>query len=131
MNKKETFQVYELILRLAVLFSSRCNVCHKKCTTGKYFTIHHINYRCSVCGKKLTANQRICDGCGGPAEKIHRDFKNRLEYYKYLFPIVSKRPEDFTLICNSDHSAVTKLIRYKPQVRKRLYQLAKKSDISK
>ena len=123
MNKKETFQVYELILRLAALFSFRCNVCHKKCTTGKYFTLHHINYRCTKCKKKLTANQRVCDGCGAPAEKIHRDFTNRLDYYKYLFPIVSDRPEDFALICNADHGVVTKLARYKKQVRKRLFKL--------
>jgi len=136
MNKKEIFQVYELILRLAALFSFRCNVCHKKCTTGKYFTLHHINYRCSVCKKILDANMRTCT-CGAPAEKIHSDFKkrnskgnyepDRLAYYQYLFPIVSSRPEDFALICNSDHGVVTKLVRYKKLVRKRLFKLTNQS----
>lgn len=126
MNKKETFQVYELILRLAVLFNSRCNVCHKKCITGKYFTIHHIEYQCSVCKKRLDANVRVCS-CGGAAEKIYRDFANRLDYYKYLFPIVSENPKRFTLVCNSDHGVVTKLTRYKKQIRKRLFKLANQS----
>lgn len=107
MNKIETFQVYELILRLSVLFSSRCTVCHKKCITGKYFTIHHIKYI--------------------EFELTHKDFKSRLEYYQYLFPIVSKNPERFSLLCNKDHSTVTKLSRYKKPTRSRLFKLSNQS----
>ncbi len=108
MNKKETFQVYELILRLSELFSRRCKVCHKKCITGKHFTIHHIKY--------------VKD------EKIHSDFSNRLEYYKYLFPIVSQTPQRFALVCNKCHGVVTKLGRYKKPIRKRLFILTNKSS---
>lgn len=107
MNKKEIFQVYELILRLAVLFRSRCAVCHKRCITGKYFTIHHIKYV--------------------PGEKTHKDFSNRLDYYKYLFPIVSENPKRFALVCNKDHGVVTKLARYKKPIRKRLFKLSNQS----
>ena len=106
-NKQETFQVYELILRLAALFYFRCAVCHKKCTTGKYFTIHHIKYV--------------------PGEKTHKDFSNRLDYYKYLFPIVAANPKRFALVCNKDHGVVTKLARYKKAIRKRLFKLSNQS----
>lgn len=69
----------------------------------------------------------MCDVCGGPAEMKHSDFTNRLEYYRYLFPIVARYPKEFALICNKDHGVVTKLARYKTPTRKRLFKLANKS----
>lgn len=103
------FEVYELILRLSRLFMSKCAVCHRKCTTGKHFTIHHIKYN-----KK---------------EKTYKDFEgDRLAYYKYLFPLVKRNKKRFALLCNTCHQAVTKLSRWGPEKRRRLYVLTRKGD---
>ena len=115
MNRKETQKVYELILKLAAYYKYKCEVCEDICTTGKYFTIHHIKYKKN--------------------EKTYKDFKDkktrqymRLKYYRYLTPIVKKNPKRFSLVCNSCHQAVTKLARWKKEKRKRLIRLVNKSD---
>lgn len=105
-------QVYKIILSLAKLFQSRCYVCHKKCTEGKYFVIHHKIYKVN--------------------EKIYSDFKkngrpDRLAYYQYLEPIVRKEPKRFALVCNKDHFATETLKRYKKDKLKRLLRLVNQS----
>jgi len=51
------------------------------------FTAHHLEYR--------------------EGEKIHSDFaktlKGRIEYYKYLIPIIKKFPTKFKYLCNKCH----------------------------
>lgn len=113
MIKANLIAIYAIIFSLAKLFNSRCYVCHAKCKTGKYFAIHHITYI--------------------PGEKIYSDFKDdkgkpdRLAYYTYLAPIVRANPKRFALLCNTHHTAVTHLTRFKKDKRARLFKLAMQS----
>ena len=106
-------RVYQIILSLAKLFSSRCNICHKKCKQGKGFAIHHIIYK--------------------QEEKKYSDFKkpsgenDRLRYYQYLEPIVRSDKKRFTLLCNTCHSAVTHGVRWGRLKYNRLDRLIRKS----
>lgn len=109
---------YEIILHLSKYFQNRCQVCHKRCTTGKYFAIHHKKYKDN--------------------EKIYSDFRDskgkidRLSYYRYLKHIIEKldpktRRIRFALTCNKCHYSVEWLKRYKPENRKRLVRLVNES----
>lgn len=79
--------VYEIIFELSKLFGSQCEVCLKKMrgpTSG--FTIHHLEYK--------------------KGEKTHKNFLDRLKYYKYLRPIVKKNPKRFAFLCNPCHNSL-------------------------
>src|SRR3990167_2801979 len=75
----------------------------------------------------------ICDLCGLPKltkkngiiiEKIHSDFKSRLEYHKYLEKMVRKQPKRFKIFHNKCHFAVEKTAKWRPDRRKKLFKLA-------
>ena len=92
-RKKNLIPVYELIYVLAAYFDYRCEVCDK-CMRRPMpgFTIHHLEYR---------------DG-----EKTHVDFTSRLQYYKYLKPILNKfhkrgeLSKHFAFLCNACHHSI-------------------------
>jgi hypothetical protein len=107
MNRSDLVATYLIIFNLSKLFEGRCKICHKACTTGKYFTIHHKKY------VKI--------------DRIHSDFISRLSYYLYLEPIVKRSPKRFALLCNTHHQAVERLKRYNPDNRKRLIRLVNES----
>jgi len=68
-NRPTLAPVYELIFELGKLFDSECGVCLKKMRKPMSgFTIHHLEYR--------------------PKEKTYKDFAERIDYYKYLKPII-------------------------------------------
>lgn len=110
MKKADQIAVWDLILRLSLIYLSRCKGCHKRCVTGKGFLIHHATKRSYQISKN------------------HRDFDNRLDYYKHLFPIVKANPKEFELLCIGCHNAVTKMTRYRKPARRRLYIIANKAD---
>jgi len=79
--------VYELIFKLSKLFDSECEVCLRKMrgpTPG--FAIHHLEYK--------------------KGEKTHSDFSTRLQYYKYLIPIILKNKSRFAFLCNACHHSL-------------------------
>lgn len=110
MKKADLIAVWDMILRLSLLYNSRCKVCHRRCVTGKHFTIDHATKKSYQISKN------------------HRDFDNRLDYYKHLFPIVKANPKEFELLCNACHQAVGKLRRYRRPARRRLYMVANRAD---
>ena len=93
MRKRTLKPVYEIIFDLSKLFDSECFVCHKSMKKPKSgFTIHHLVYR--------------------KGEKNHKDFTSRLEYYKYLKPIILKYGKRGNLhsklmfLCNECHHSL-------------------------
>jgi hypothetical protein len=93
MRKTALKPVYEIIFELGKLFDSECAVCLKKMKKPKSgFTIHHLVYR--------------------KGEKNHKDFISRLEYYKYLKPIILKYKKrgnlhsKFMFLCNACHHSI-------------------------
>ena len=77
-------------------FKNGCYVCHE----NHGMTFHHLWYL--------------------PNEKIYSDFKNSLDYYRYLAPIIQADPKRFLFVCNAHHQAITRLCRWKGVKRKRL-----------
>lgn len=106
-KKEDNEKTWKIILGLSLLYSGKCYVCHRNCKKGKGFTIHHIKYK--------------------KGELIHSDFKNRLEYYQYLEPIVRREPERFALLCNTHHQSVTRIMRFSKDKLVRLIKLVRKS----
>ena len=93
MRKTALKPVYEIIFDLSKLFDSECAICLKKMKKAKSgFTVHHLVYR--------------------KGEKNHKDFTSRLEYYKYLKPIVTKFKKKgniyskFMFLCNACHHSL-------------------------
>jgi len=79
--------VYEIIFELSKLFGGECEVCLKKMRKAQSgFTIHHLEYKKN--------------------EKTHKNFLDRLKYYKYLRPIVKKNPKRFAFLCNGCHVSI-------------------------
>ena len=76
-------EIKKILFELSQHFESRCWVCHKPYGTGKGMLLHHIYYR--------------------KRDKRYSDFKNRLEYYRYLKPHVLKRPTQFMFLCKGCH----------------------------
>jgi hypothetical protein len=86
-NRLGLAPVYGIIFELSKLYGSECEVCLKKMKKAKSgFTIHHLEYK---------------DG-----EKTHKDFKERIHYYKYLKPIVKKHHKRFAFLCNACHNSI-------------------------
>lgn len=95
-NKRQKLNnqpVYSIIFEISKLFDSRCQLCLKKMSRPRSgFTIHHIGYR--------------------KGEKTHIDFTDRLEYYKYLLPIILKIHDagelftSFMFVCNACHHSL-------------------------
>ena len=102
-SKKQ--QLYDLKKSLANIFNSKCHICSK--SFGKGFTLHHLSYK---------------DG-----EKIYSDFKDPLDYYTYLSPIVCKEPHRFLLLCYKCHYTVEQLKRYKTEKLNKILQVVKMS----
>ena len=75
----------------AEYFGNQCFVCSKK--FGKNFAFHHIRYL--------------------QGEKTYADFKNSIDYNRYLCGRIKEHPQDFALLCNRHHTAVEKLKRYR------------------
>jgi hypothetical protein len=85
--------VYEIIFELSKLFGGQCEMCGKKMRKAQSgFTIHHLCYR--------------------EGEKTHKNFLDRLKYYKYLAPIVYFTQElgilsyCFAFLCNQCHNSL-------------------------
>jgi len=66
------------------LFSGKCFVCHK--AFGKWFAFHHLQYY--------------------PGRKTHKDFRNSIEYNKYVLPEVVDNPDRFRLLCKICHARI-------------------------
>ena len=79
--------VYSIIFELSKLYGSECGVCLKKMRKAQSgFTIHHLEYK--------------------KGEKTHKQFLDRLKYYKYLRPIVKKNTSRFAFLCNACHHSI-------------------------
>jgi len=79
--------VYTIIFELGKLYDSECGVCLKKMKKPMSgFTMHHLEYKKN--------------------EKTHKNFLDRLKYYKYLRPIVKKNPKRFAFLCNACHHSI-------------------------
>jgi len=86
--------VYEIIFELGQLISGGvCEICLKKMQKPRSgFTVHHLCYR--------------------EGEKTHKNFLDRLKYYKYLAPIVYFTAElgilsyCFAFLCNQCHNSL-------------------------
>ena len=86
-----------------------------------------LGNHCSICGEKLgylsawVVHHR--DYVKG--EKIWKDFKNRLEYYQYLLPIIIESPERFRLMHSTHHyQAEMRWAIYKPKTFFKMVELA-------
>ena len=65
-------------------FEGRCYICEKK--FGKGFAYHHLDY--------------------DPERKNHKDFKNTVDYNRYVLPEVEAYPERFYLLCRICHARI-------------------------
>ena len=91
MNQRERLLALKADLARHPRFRSRCYICHcKKSKSG--FTFHHIVY--------------------ADWEKTYSDFKNPLEYYEYLAPIIVNAPERFLYLCSDHHQALERMARW-------------------
>ena len=104
-NSQESKMGYDEIyydkLKTAELFNSECALCGKNIKdqdTRKRkrkriaFTFHHLFYN--------------------KGEKTAKDFKYTDDYNKYILPIVRKNPNQFALLHNKCHTAVTWALRF-------------------
>lgn len=60
-----------------------------------------------------------------PGEKVYSDFKNPLDYYKQLAPLIRKDPQRFLYVCNIHHQAIERLARWKGKNLARLVKAAR------
>jgi hypothetical protein len=65
-------------------YSGKCFMCHKP--YGKGFAFHHKEY--------------------DPTRKTHRDFKNTLDYNRYVIPEIISCPNRFRLLCKNCHAKI-------------------------
>jgi len=71
--------------RVAIeLFAGRCYICLRPFQPG--FAFHHREY--------------------DPERKTHKDFKNTIEYNRYVIPEVVAYPERFRLLCKVCHARI-------------------------
>lgn len=92
-QKSNDKPVYSIIFEISKLFDSKCQICSKKMSRPRSgFAIHHIGYR--------------------KGEKTYADFNDRLEYHKYLVPIILDMHDKgmlfitFMFICNACHHSL-------------------------
>lgn len=84
---KSLAPVYTIIFELSRLFGSECEICLRKMRKPQSgFTIHHLEYKAN--------------------EKTHKNFIDRLEYYKYIRPIVKNNTDRFAFLCNACHHSI-------------------------
>ena len=89
MIKSEKAELNQLFYSVIKKFYSRCFICHEPYNENTAFTIHHRKYL--------------------PNEKIYSDFRltngklDRLNYYRYLIPIVRTDPKRFRLLHHKHH----------------------------
>ena len=96
--------------RMAEDLGGVCYVCLEPYKTakgkgrpGKAFTVHHLFYKST--------------------DKTWKDFKTKLQYWKYLQPHVHEKGDDqFILLCRPHHKAVETMARWKRDNFTRLYQ---------
>ena len=98
-DKISLLKIKEELVLFNIKFKKGCFVCGSK-DHKKGMTFHHLWYL--------------------PNEKIYSDFKNSLDYYRYLAPIIQADPKRFLFVCNAHHQAITRLCRWKGVKRKRL-----------
>ena len=106
MKKSEKRELDLLFFSILKLFQSKCWICKGKYNLHEAFTIHHKKYL--------------------PDEKIYSDFKtpsgypDKLNYYRYLIPIVRKDPKRFLLLHHKCHYSLGFICRFGEPKLKRL-----------
>lgn len=111
MKKADKEDLDNLFRSVIKLFKSRCWICHESYTPDIAFTIHHLEYL--------------------PEEKIYSDFKlpdgkpDRLNYYRYLIPIVKANPKRFMLLHHKHHWMAENWARPKPENFERMVKVAR------
>ena len=116
-----------------MFLDGECFLCHKKYPDKKAWVIHHRNYRE---GEKTSKDFReriphIITRGKRKGKKTTKIIYHKQEYLEYLKPIVLGRPnprEDFAPLHNSCHQAVSRLVMWKKENRKRLCDLAMEQD---
>lgn len=96
MNKK--LEVQKIKIRLGELYGGVCFICQKSKSKSN-FTIHHCRYIFSDIVYK--GYPKTVDG--------------QLQYYKDLEPLVKADPSRFLYLCNTDHVALERINRYRPE----------------
>ena len=85
LNLRGALDVVNEKLRVArELFEGRCYVCRKPFGNG--FAFHHNEY--------------------DPNRKTHKDFKNTIDYNRYVLPEVIAHAERFYLLCKICHARI-------------------------
>jgi len=74
-------------------------------------TFHHVIYKSNEKSRKDFA-----DGYDGT-----------LEYYKYISPIIKKHPKRFSLLYNTHHQTITKILQFSQDKQDRIFRLVRKS----
>ena len=95
---------------MAAELGGACYVCREPYKTVKgrrrpsmAFTIHHLYYK--------------------DTDRVWSDFSSKLQYWKYLQPLVHVEKDDqFILLCRKHHKAVETMARWKRDNMTRLYQ---------
>lgn len=91
MNQRDALRQIKQSIAAHHRFRGRCYVCGcKKSKSG--MTFHHLYYT--------------------NTERTYSDFKNPLEYYTYLKPIILAEPYRFLYLCSDHHQALERLCRW-------------------
>lgn len=111
MKKAEREELMKLFLSVVSLFGKKCWICKKPFRTDEAFVFHHRNYR--------------------KGEKIYSDFRlpngslDRLEYHRYLIPIIKQYPKEFRLMHHSHHWLGETFARSNPKQFERMVKMSR------
>ncbi|MEK6829270.1 MAG: hypothetical protein AABY15_04020 [Nanoarchaeota archaeon] len=111
MKKAEKEELNQLFLSVVRLFGKKCWICKKPFDVNESFVFHHRDYR--------------------DEEKAYSDFRlpngqlDRLNYHRYLIPIIKIHYKEFRLVHNSHHWLGETFARAKPPQFERMVKMAR------
>lgn len=115
MKKSEKEELDSLFLSIVKLFKSRCQTCREQYNTKESFVIHHRKY---IDGEKIYSDFKKKNSKG-------KEIPDKLNYYKYLIPIVKKNPKRFYLLHHKHHWMAESWARLKPENFERTVKVAR------
>lgn len=107
-EKEELEILFQSVIKL---FKSRCWICQEPYTPDEAFTFHHLDY---MEGEKTYDDFRLSNGR-----------PDKLNYYKYLIPIIKKNPKRFKLLHHKHHWMAETWARLKPSNFERMVKVAR------
>ena len=115
MKKAEKEELNGLFKKVIHLFKKRCFICREPYNTDEAWTIHHRDY---VEGEKIYSDFRIINSKG-------KEGPDKLNYYRYLIPIVLKNPKRFYLLHHKHHWMAESWARLKRNNFERMVKVAR------